>query len=75
LPTVLSLEVQADSSSGLRYKMNSAYLQDKEVVTQLVEVWKHFLSTLGFFGKLCRLMHWYKTFRPYVFGRPTNVEL
>jgi hypothetical protein len=62
LLVVLSLEVQPATSCGSCYKVNGRYLQDKEVVDQLIQVWRAQPLTLSFFGKSRRLIKWYKVF-------------
>jgi hypothetical protein len=62
LPVTLRLEIQPETSQGSRYKLNNHYLMDTQVVDQLKTLWYQFSPTLGFFGKLQRLVKWYKVY-------------
>jgi hypothetical protein len=58
----MTVELQAVKTSGSQYKTNSYYLQDQAVVDELPDVWKAQPATLGFVGKLRRVVKWYKEF-------------
>lgn len=42
--------------------MNAYYLGDDKMVKDLKERWKSYPQHLGCFGKLCRIIRWYKEF-------------
>jgi hypothetical protein len=58
----LDLELYLESPQGSGYKVNKHYLEDHSVVEQLHEVWRLLPTSLAFFGKLKRLVKWYKIF-------------
>jgi hypothetical protein len=62
LPISFLIEVQEIKTTGSRYKLNGAFFQDPTVVKDLAKLWLSFPSTLGFLGKLRRLVKWYKTY-------------
>jgi hypothetical protein len=45
---------------GGQYKMNCEFLQDQEIVNQLKSQWTSCPRQLPFFGKMRRVIHWYK---------------
>jgi hypothetical protein len=53
LPVELLIDIEEAHSMGARYKMNSHYL---------ATVWTGLPQHLTFFGKMKRLIHWYKRF-------------
>jgi hypothetical protein len=60
---LVSIRIQdkAHNLNNGRYKVNGQYLQEKPVVTELVKQWQSLPVTLGFFGKLWRIVKWYQT--------------
>jgi uncharacterized coiled-coil protein SlyX len=63
LPVIQQVDLQANQrQEGARYKMNTKYLADAAVVTQLRQEWLKYLVHLHFFSKMKRLTNWYKLF-------------
>jgi hypothetical protein len=58
---LLNIQDQAHSPKGGRYKVNGHYLQEKAVVADLVQQWQRLPPSLGFFGKLRRVVKWYRS--------------
>jgi hypothetical protein len=57
---LFQMSFKTERKSGGRYQMNSAYLQDKEIVKQLKEQWVSCPQHMLFFGKLRKVTKWYK---------------
>jgi hypothetical protein len=49
-------------TEGARYKVNNAYLEEKEGRDSLENVWCRLPQFLGFFGKMRWLLQWYRGF-------------
>lgn len=63
LPIFLSLQILVDNNrKGSHYKTNKAYLQDPKVVELLRKEWESAPTHMGFFGKLRRVIRWYKVY-------------
>jgi exonuclease III len=60
LPIAYELELAQEKPSSARYKFNSAYLSQPEVVAELTQRWKACPPTMGFHGKLRRVVKWYR---------------
>jgi hypothetical protein len=55
----LKLELQSPKARRSNYKVNNFYLQDKEVITAMTEVWQNLHILLKFFRKMRQLLRWY----------------
>lgn len=62
LPIRFEIHLQAISSNGSHFKMNGAYLSDPSVIEKLHQVWLSAPPNLEFFGKMHRVVKWYKSF-------------
>jgi exonuclease III len=60
LPVTCTVEFKQEKPKGARYKMNAAYLKDSEVVLSLNREWKSYPVHQSFFGKMRRILRWYK---------------
>lgn len=61
LPTRLEINIHESNKSSSYYKMNRAYLKDSNVVEQLKRIWTSSKPNMEFFGKLKRVVKFYKT--------------
>jgi hypothetical protein len=60
LPVSCIIELLQEKAGGSKYKVNGAYLTDPQVVAELEKLWKESPATAGFFGKMRRILKWYK---------------
>jgi exonuclease III len=60
LPVSCIIELLQEKVGGSKYKVNGTYLTDPRVVAELEKLWKESPATTGFFGKMKRILKWYK---------------
>lgn len=60
LPIRLVIQLQVPNVKGSNYKMNGAYLKDPLVIDQLKNIWISAPPSLEFFGKIRRVVKFYK---------------